>query len=245
MLRIFGSLVLAGMLLSAQQVTVSGTAAYRERMALPAGAKLVVEIMQGPTLVSSQTVEPTGQVPIAFSITYEAAKLVATPQPTLHVRLEVPGLAGWIARPTPLTPRQPATGLRLMMMRSPQSAAVSPAPAIANPLEGTSWKLTDIGGKPASPGVTTTLQFKEGRVAGKGGCNSYSGPVTFERLDGPLSDIKFGNLAATMMACMGTGMEQEQQFFQHLGKIAKWKREGKELVLFTAENVANLRFVQE
>lgn len=116
-------------------------------------------------------------------------------------------------------------------------------PTLPPLIEGTQWKLTDIGGKPAAKAVTTTLEFRQGRVGGKGGCNSYNGPVTVEITTRGLHKIKFGNLVSTRMACPGAASTQETEYFQHLSKITQFKREGDELVLFTAENVANLRFL--
>jgi heat shock protein HslJ len=43
--------------------------------------------------------------------------------------------------------------------------------------------------------------------------------------------ISFGQLAGTMMACVGEGMELEQAFLAALGQVAKWKIAGQHLEL--------------
>ena len=65
----------------APDAVVSGTVTYRERIALTAGAKLVVELRDvslqdaAAPLIARQTIENPGQVPISFEVAYSRADI--------------------------------------------------------------------------------------------------------------------------------------------------------------------------
>lgn len=75
-------------------------------------------------------------------------------------------------------------------------------------LAGTSWTFASIGGVPVASDRPTSLQFDGTRISGTAGCNRFSGGYAVK--DGVLTA---GQLAATLMACPGPGMEQERAFF--------------------------------
>ena len=79
-------------------------------------------------------------------------------------------------------------------------------------LPGTSWVVVDIGGDAPVGATAPTIAFDDqGTVTGTGGCNTFSGEVT---IDG--SDLTFGPLASTQMACEEDVSNQEQAFFTAL-----------------------------
>ena len=89
-----------------------------------------------------------------------------------------------------------------------------PAPAVIDPksLGGAAWQLEDLAGRGVIDNSRVTLQFvADGKVAGSGGCNRYSGSVTLKG-----SRITFTPLASTMMACAPALMDQETHFFAAL-----------------------------
>src|SRR5262245_41870425 len=97
-LRIVAIALLIGMV--AQQATaqmVKGTATYRERMALPSGAVLEATIedvsrADAPASVIATTrVTSPGNPPIAFTISYDKAKIVATGRYVVRARILVDG----------------------------------------------------------------------------------------------------------------------------------------------------------
>jgi len=92
----------------------------------------------------------------------------------------------------------------------------APPPVVISPktLGGATWQLEDLAGRGVIDNSHTTLQFlADGKVAGSGGCNRYSGKVT---LKGAL--ITFTPMASTMMACAPALMDQETRFFDALTK---------------------------
>jgi len=89
-----------------------------------------------------------------------------------------------------------------------------PAPTVIDPksLGGAAWQLEDLAGRGVIDNSHVTLQFMtDGKVAGSGGCNRYSGTVAFKGLQ-----IKFTPMASTMMACAPALMDQETRYFDAL-----------------------------
>lgn len=79
------------------------------------------------------------------------------------------------------------------------------------------WRVIRLGEAPVPPEVTITLEFgRDGRVAGRGGCNRYTGPYT---LTG--EGLSFGDLASTRMACPQPQMEAEARFLGLLAKVTR------------------------
>jgi len=79
------------------------------------------------------------------------------------------------------------------------------------------WRVIRLGDAPVPQEVTITIEFgRDGRVAGRGGCNRYSGPYT---LTG--EGLSFGDLVSTRMACPQPQMEAEARFLGLLAKVTR------------------------
>jgi heat shock protein HslJ len=102
-------------------------------------------------------------------------------------------------------------------------------PMNSNTLDGTSWTLATLNGQPALPVTTVTLNFAAGKAAGTDGCNRYTGSYT---ADG--ANIKFSQLASTMMACAEPIMKQASAYTQALSQATTYKADVKQLVLYDA-----------
>jgi heat shock protein HslJ len=84
-----------------------------------------------------------------------------------------------------------------------------------------------------------TLVFgPAGRVFGSGGCNHYNGAA---ELTG--EGLRFGPLAATMMACPEALMAQEGLFFQTLDRVDRFdiSPDGALLLIAAGETVLTAR----
>jgi len=115
------------------------------------------------------------------------------------------------------------------------------APFATATLANTYWKLTRLGGVPVLVGAKQrephlVLREQEMRVTGSGGCNRFSGSYA---LDG--DRISFGQIAATMMACL-EGMDHERPFFDALSRAASWRMERLHLELLDAGGAQVARF---
>lgn len=85
-------------------------------------------------------------------------------------------------------------------------------------LTATEWVVEDIGGGGIIDRSHLTLVFDgAGRVAGSGGCNSYTGTFVIGG-----EGATFGPAAATMKACSEALMAQERRFFQTLSGIGRF-----------------------
>ncbi len=233
--------IVAGFLPStaqAAEVTISGSVFYRERMALPGNATLLVQLVdtsQTPAgVIGEMSVHPAGQVPIAFSLTVDAARPAPEKAHGLVARIEVDG-AAWFANkpPAPIDLTEPDAPLSVLLMRVAEKSPPENS-AEAGSIEGTSWRLSSLGGADADPGVTSMLTFNDdGNVSGNGGCNSFGGQATFDR-----AKLKFGDLFSTMMACEEPKMKQEAAFLATLEKTASYSVEGGTLTLLDDSSVA-------
>jgi heat shock protein HslJ len=98
-----------------------------------------------------------------------------------------------------------------MADKEPVQATALPAASPAK-LTGTQWSLEDLAGKPVIANSRATLTFPEdGKVAGNGSCNRFTGSVDVNR-----NTIKFGPLAATRMMCDADSSKQESEYLKAL-----------------------------
>jgi len=96
-------------------------------------------------------------------------------------------------------------------------------------LLGTEWLLTDL------PGTTVILNsqasfavLERGRASGNASCNRFTGAVS---IDG--SNIKFGPVASTRMACGDDALNaQEAQFLKFLSAANRFEMRDPFLLLF-------------
>lgn len=96
----------------------------------------------------------------------------------------------------------------------PASAGQAAVPAAVD----REWAVFELGGAPVA-GRGPTIGFGEGRIYGFGGCNRYTGPVSFSGPDG----IRVGAAGMTMMACPEPQMALEQRFARALEAVARWE----------------------
>ena len=83
-------------------------------------------------------------------------------------------------------------------------------------LTGHIWMLSELKGAPLAAGTIISAQFStDGRLAGSGGCNRYSGSYTVSGAEISISTP----LASTMMMCAEDIMTQESAYLQALGEV--------------------------
>ncbi len=216
---------------------ISGTVAYRERIALPPDAVVRVTLAETsrqdvPASVVAETrIEPTHEVPIPFELEYDPGEIES--HLTYAVRATIrsgEALLFTTDRIYPVLTRGAANRVDLMLVRS--WGTTEPAEPVPDAdLVDTRWLLRTLDGNPISVGGqqrTPRLQFKReagGLVAfGFLGCNAFQGGC---QLDPPA--LKLGPLAATMMAC--PLMELETRFSRMLSQVESFDIQGAWLVL--------------
>ncbi len=213
---------------------VHGTAAYRERIALPPDAVLEAELQDvsradAPALVlGSLRAGPAGQVPIPFAIPYDPARLDPARRYVVRARI----LAGdrllfTTDTAAPVLTQGAGDRVNLMLVRAAASAPLTRRLALAGPR----WvlvRILDQAVTPAPDGRAPFLQFDAAaeRVSGDGGCNRLAGSY---KQAGPALTI--GPVARTMMACIGPAMETENRFAGALQQVKTWSIAGPTLTL--------------
>ena len=123
------------------------------------------------------------------------------------------------------------------MLNTPANASSEPDASLTS----TYWKLSELNGQSASPGADKkelhmTLTSEGSKVSGFSGCNRFTGGYTQES-----SQIQFGPLAGTMMACM-EGMELEHTFLRALESSSRFSITGEELTLYSTDDQLIIRF---
>lgn len=110
--------------------------------------------------------------------------------------------------------------------------ACSASPGGGADLDGTSWVLHNLAGRPPLPGRQVTLSFSADSASGNATCNSFGGGYTVSGRN----SIAFTDLSSTMMACLDAGvMEQEALFLRALGSASRYAINGSQLEIQTAE----------
>lgn len=215
---------------------VSGTVAYRERIALPPNAMLKVQLLdasRADAAAIAETLIPTNgrQVPIPFTLAYDPARIDARTRTVLRATIgDAQGVMLWTtdtAVPA-VTNGAPTSGLQIMLVQAQGGAMGSVG---ATGLSGTSWRLTQIA---AASGVALTfdgaapytLTFNaDGTASGQADCNRFSGPFTAM----PSGSLSFGAMAATLAACSEPSASND--FFNVFNTVSGYRLDGGRLMI--------------
>jgi len=240
-----GACVLAGLNMGAAAADViTGTASYRERVALAPTATLEVTVedvsrADAPaTVIGRTSFMPSGQVPIQFEVPYDAAKVQPSHRYVVRARILDGGrLLFTTTQAYPVLTQGAGTTVDVQLQTVGPSAQV-PDRSFVN----TYWKMLSIGGVAAQAFPNQrephfVLRSELNRATGSGGCNEFTG--TYELSD---TDVRFGHAAATMRACP-EGMEQEAAFFRALDQARGFRIHGDDLELLDDSGKVLARFV--
>jgi putative lipoprotein len=222
-------------------LTVTGTATYRERMALPPGAVFEATLEDvsradaAAQIIGTARLENPGNPPFHFSIAYAPEKIVTSHTYAVRTRITENGrlLFTSTQRYQVLTQGHGSEIAMMLLQRMASSSthATSAAATGDEPLRETNWKLIELNGKSvvaADQQQEAHLVFRteDNRVSGSGGCNRLMGGYTVAG-----NAMHFKGVASTMMACLH-GMDTEQAFVLALNQVETWKITGKHLDLY-------------
>lgn len=225
---------------------VSGHVTYRERVALPSDAELHVALIDvsrpdsAAAPVADTLIRPDGrQVPLPFVVRFDPKRIDRRHDYAIRATITA---AGRLAFTTPdvvkVVTRDHPNMVDLVLTRA-QEPADKPGEPLPPRLAGL-WVLEDIGGTGVIDNARATLEFRDSsRVAGRGSCNQFSGPVTVSD-----STISFGPLASTRMACAEGVMNQEDRYFKALGDAERYAIEGPSLLIYAKGMDRPLRFTR-
>lgn len=225
----FGAVLLALCLPVAAQ-SVSGTASYRARMALPPQAVLQVTLedvsladVPAKRIATLEQATEGRQVPFAFELRYALADIDPSRTYALRATLRDGGtLLFTTVRVYPVITRGAPNQVALEL----QPVRAAPPP----PLVGTRWLLREAGGVAVSGAAdlpAAYLQLRDdGRYAGLGGCNQNGGGY---RLHGAALSFTLG--PSTLMACPPPLDAQEARVLQALQSCDNFSLDGAALLL--------------
>lgn len=166
---------------------------------------------------ASKTPGPAGPATKAPTPMPPSGKSV--PTPTKAIAAPTAGLAP-TAGPT-IAPTPAPVG--------PAGQAITATATITVPLEGRVWQMVsylDSKGQTVSALANSevTVQFMDGKIAGKDGCNQYTGTY---KVTGSVLTIRLG--ASTLMACEPKLMEQAKGYTAALSSSATFQITGDRL----------------
>lgn len=228
---------------------ITGSVTYRQRIALPSDATVVVRLedvsrADAPaTNVAVLSIVTTGQqVPISFELHYDPSHIEASHRYSLRATISANGRMLFTTTGSNPVITQGAPTHVSLMLNQVTSAATGTAAAAASSqqqvtLDGTYWKLTELGGRPVVKGVADTeahliLHANDKRIAGSSGCNRMVG--TYE-MDG--DSLHFKPAGMTMMACSAALMKQERTFSEALTATTSFRIVGHNLEFLNGTQV--------
>jgi heat shock protein HslJ len=113
------------------------------------------------------------------------------------------------------------------------AAALTVTPAAADParLQGREWRVLTVSGERPPAAARIGIAFlPEGRIAGRSGCNRFTG-----RAEIGAGTISVGPLAGTRMACPPPLMAAESRFLGVLQDVRSYALQRGRLVLRSAD----------
>jgi len=207
--------------------TVEGSASYRERIAVPPDATLLVELQDvsladaPATTLAAQRYALTA-VPAAFELTFDDALIQDAHRYVVRASIHQ-GQKMLFTTDTayPVLTDGAGSSTDLLLVQV-QGAAM---------LDNTQWVAVAVDGAPIETERKPEIEFaQDGAFSGTGGCNRFTGTakITGNQLEFP------DNMAATLMACPPPLEEVERQFFQAMQKVTTFAMQDDALVLLDA-----------
>ncbi|KQZ96486.1 hypothetical protein ASD64_16840 [Mesorhizobium sp. Root157] len=236
---VVGMLVVPGNAVASERI-LNGEIMYRERIALPPNAKVTVQLADvsladaPAAIIGEQEISPAGQVPIKFQIKFDPSVIRSNMTYALQARISVDNQL-WFITDTrhQVDPLSDASQTVLVRKVSGEASAGSET------IVGQDWKVDFIAGVDVLPEPRATLRIAEdGRVGGKGPCNSYFASA---EIDG--ATLTIGQAGSTQMACAPDHMKAEQALFEAFAKVASYKLADGTLTMSDKDGHDVLRFV--
>jgi len=220
--------------------TITGTAIYRERMALPPDAVFEASVAElsrtgAPAKPIATTKVKSPRTPIHFVLTYDAKAIRPDRRYVVRGRITMNGQVLFASHPEPPLPTGAGPHHVALLLRraGPDIRGV--------PLETTYWKLRTLRRvtiTPVEPAreAWLTLDPAHHRASGFAGCNQLTGDYALEG-----DRLTFSHMATTLRMCLH-GMEQEEAFLKALPAVAGWRVSGTRLALLDKDDVAIATF---
>ncbi len=214
---------------------VHGTAVFQHRVELPPRAMLEAALAEftagqgAARTIATTRVTSLGSPPIAFTLAYDPASIVATHRYVVRARIVTGGRVLFTSESdAPVITQGSPREVTLALSRVSGAQAASP---LAPPLARTYWRAMEVAGHPLPARDRSQephLQLlPSGRLAGADGCGPLTGGYA---LNG--GAITFAGLDASRTACPAPAKDEE--FRDALKRASRWTISGSRLELFDA-----------
>ncbi len=220
---------------------IVGEVFYRERMLLPPGSELEIQLQDvsradaPASVLATVMMTPEGGPPYPFSIDYDPARIDERMRYALRATIRREDRL--LFTNTDFIDAFGGNPVAVLVRRVPESVVAPAGPTLL----GTVWQLQTLDGERAAVGAGAkpadlTLLAKEQRVGGFSGCNRFSGSYNTSGDATHGSPLSFGPLAGTMMAC-AEGDELERRYLAVLGVVSAYRLEEQTLSLLAGDQV--------
>lgn len=219
----------------AAPVQLTGEVTYRERIALPEGAILTIDMIdlaipERPRLTVRAPIG-SGQVPLTFTLTFEDSMILPLHDYVLNAEIRGPSFLFRNAEPYPVTPLAQTTPIQIVTspvtIAEVAPASAEPQPIASLPIVGITWTAESIEGDPVPPQMDITLLVEPShRIGGVGGCNSYFSQAIIGE-----HSFMAGQIARTQRGCLGGRNAIEQIYLDALGAAQSWTIDNGALIL--------------
>lgn len=200
--------------------TLHGSILYRERIALPPNARVEVQLLDvsradaRSATIAQTSFRPRGQVPIAYRLRFDEAKLKPRRSYALRATISVDGKLWFTSTRRHAVEIGGPDRIDIPVQRAGGGEAQAPVKAPTG-----RWLAEDIRGGGVIDRLQTVLVIgADGGIGGSGGCNTMGGDATIRG-----DKIRFGQIISTMMACAPAVMNQERKFFDALKDVRSWR----------------------
>lgn len=237
--------------------TLTGTVVYRERIALPPGSSLVVQLLDitesetEPVLIAEQTIITRGEnVPIAYAIPYNQSQILPDRQYVVEASILAEGdLYFATTAYTPVLTADAQTGNvdLLLVQNGTRSEAGTETPRVEEiTLPGSVWSWVRTDNDPlasvhpvvAPVGNEYVLTFRESATFNSTtDCNRIAG--SFAKNGEVLS---FGSISMTEMACPDS---LDTLYAAELGRVTSYVISGNELRLILQQDTGVMIFERQ
>jgi putative lipoprotein len=219
---------------STDATTIEGTAAYRERIALPAGAEFEAVLQDvsradAPAMdIGRATIANAPNPPIRFTIPFQPARIDASHAYAVRAVIRVDGKLWFTSdRAYPVLTRGAGNTVDIVLRRAGESPSADAA------LRDTRWRILSLAGEPVRAAAgkgepRLVLKRAEGRDSWSAtvGCNQMSGGLA---VAGDRVAFKAG--MATLMACEPPLDMLEKRLGRSLLASTHWRIQGNRLEL--------------
>ena len=216
---------------------ITGSAGYRERIALPSDAVLNVKLLDvsrqdtAATVMSSQRYAMNA-VPQDFTLSFDPKLIQQTMRYSVTATIEVDEKV--LFRTTsnnPVLTQDAGQSIELLLMK------VQAQPTSAIRLDGR-WEVFELGGRAIVTDQTPVVDFSvPGSIGIKGACNSYIGQA-----DANGSNLNFtGQTVGTLKACVPEWEKLDQDLLKALQNGTRYEQHDDTLVFTNEAGISEVR----